>query len=68
MAKTVFVIVLAAALAAFSYLLGWSHAKTEIITEKVEVIKYVEKKKAAVYARPHAGRNALLELMRQGRL
>lgn len=66
MAKTVSIIVLAAVLAVFSYLLGRSHAKTEIITEKVEVIKYVEKKKAAVYARPHAGRNALLELMRKG--
>lgn len=68
MAKAIVLAVLAAALAVSSYLLGRSHAKTEIITEKVEVIRYVEKKKAAVYARPHAGRRALLELMRKGNL
>lgn len=68
MARAIVLAALAAALAVSSYQLGRAHAKTEIVTEKVEVIKYVEKKKAAVYARPHAGRGALLELMRRDQL
>ena len=68
MAKTLFLILLVMALVIGAYFFGKSQAKTEIITKKVEVIKYVEKKKAAIYSRPNLERRALLELMREGKL
>lgn len=50
------------------YCLGRSHAETKIITQKMETIKYADKRKAEIYARPNAGRTALLELMQSGQL
>ena len=68
MAKILCLILLVVALIIGAYFLGKSHAKTEIITKKVEVIKYVEKKKATIYSKPNLERGALLELMREGKL
>lgn len=45
---------------------GRKEAKIRIIEKEVEVIKYVEKKRAEIQAKPNAGRDALLELMRTG--
>lgn len=56
------------ALCFLSYQLGSSQKEVKIITQKVEVIKYVEKKKAAIYSKPNASRSELLMLMRQGAL
>ena len=50
------------------YLLGRSHAETKIITQKMEVIKYVNKKKAEIYSQPNADRSALLKLMQNNQL
>ena len=47
---------------------GRKEAKIRIIEKEVEVIKYVEKKRAEIQAKPNAGRDALLELMHAGRL
>ena len=47
---------------------GRSEAKIKIVEKQVEVIKYVERKKAEIQAKPNAGRSDLLELMRAGRL
>ncbi len=47
---------------------GRKEAKIRIIEKEVEVIRYVEKKRAEIQAKPNAGRNALLELMHAGRL
>ena len=55
-------------LVAFAYFLGRSHAKTKIITEQIEVRKYVEKKKSEIYWRPNVGRDNLLELMHKNQL
>lgn len=51
-----------------AYFLGRSHAELKVVKEKVEVIKYVEKERAAIQAKPNAGRNDLLKLMRAGQL
>lgn len=42
---------------------GESRAKIEIIEKKVEVIRYVEKKKADIHSQPNANRDDLLKLM-----
>jgi hypothetical protein len=47
---------------------GRKEAKIQIIEKEVEVVRYVEKKKAEIHARPNAGRDDLLKLMRAGRL
>lgn len=47
---------------------GESKAKVEIIEKKVEVIRYVEKKKADIYSKPNANRDDLLKLMHLNRL
>lgn len=47
---------------------GRSEARVQVIEKQVEVIRYVEKKKAEIHARPNAGRNDLLKLMRAGKL
>lgn len=47
---------------------GRSEAKVQIVEKKVEVIKYVEKKRAQIHAKPNAGRDVLLKLMRAGQL
>ena len=57
------IILLATILCVVSYALGRSHAKIEVITEQVEVIKYVEKEKNKIHSRPNADRTALLALM-----
>lgn len=62
-------------LCAAFYYLGRSHAEVKIVKEQgkeiikeVEVIKYVEKEKAQIWAKPNAGRNDLLKLMHNGEL
>lgn len=65
--KTVYWIMAAGLCLAF-YFLGRSHAEVKIVKEQVEVIKYVEKKKADILARPNAGRAELLKLMHNGKL
>lgn len=57
------IILLATILCVVSYALGRSHAKIEVITEQVEVIKYVEKTKSKIHSLPNADRSALLALM-----
>ena len=47
---------------------GRSEARVQVIEKQVEVIRYVEKKKAEIHARPNAGRDDLLKLMRAGKL
>ena len=56
------------ALCSLSYQLGKSNARVQIVTKQVEVVKYVEKKKAAIYSKPNADRADLLKLMRAGLL
>lgn len=68
MVKTLCLVLSVTALVTGAYFWGKSQAKTEIITKKVEVIKYVEKKKAAIYSKPNLERTALLGLMREGKL
>lgn len=50
------------------YFLGKAHRQIEYIEKKVEVIKYVEKNKAVIAAKPNAGRADILKLMRAGDL
>ena len=59
---------IAAAIWGSGYFLGRSHAEVKIIKEQVEVVRYVEKKKANIAAQPNAGRDELLNLMRAGKL
>ena len=47
---------------------GRSKARVQVVEKQVEVIRYVEKKKAEIHARPNAGRDDLLKLMRAGKL
>ena len=49
-----------------SYQWGKSQAKIQIVEKQVEVLRYEEKKREAIYAAPHADRDALLHLMRKG--
>ena len=49
-----------------AYFLGRSHSELKIVKEQVEVVKYVEKKKADIYSKPNASRSELLDLMRDG--
>lgn len=51
-----------------AYQWGKSTARTEVITQQVEVIKYVEKQKSKIYSRPNAHRDELLKRMRAGDL
>lgn len=48
------------------YIYGKSQAHVEIIEKKVEVIKYVARKRAQIHAQPNADRAELLKLMRAG--
>ena len=57
------------------YLLGRSHAEVKIVKEKgeeiikeVEVIKYVDKKKADIWSKPNASDSELIGLFLQGEL
>lgn len=51
-----------------AYFLGRSHSELKIVKEQVEVIKYVEKKKADIYSRRSATRPELLDLMYNNKL
>lgn len=64
--KNAFGIVILVVALGGAYLLGRSHAEVRIVKEQVEVIRYVEKKKAEIQARPNAGRAELLSLMQAG--
>ncbi len=50
------------------YAVGSRNTKIEYVTKEVEVVKYVERKKAEIYAKPNAGRDGLLKLMRDNKL
>lgn len=47
---------------------GRADAVCEYVTRQAEVLKDVEKKKAAIYRTPNAGRDSLLNKMRTGEL
>mgnify|MGYP000880473848 CR=1 FL=1 len=66
--KYAVVIVLFAFAVGGAYFLGRSHAELKVIKEKVEVIKYVDRKRAEIHARPNVSRDELLKLMRAGQL
>jgi len=61
-------LIMIAALCGVCYELGKSRAKVKIVEKRVEVAKYVEKKRAQIHARPNANRDVLLERMRRGKL
>lgn len=50
------------------YVLGCSHAQTQVVTKQIEVIKYVEQKKSQIHSRPNASRDILLKLMQDDKL
>lgn len=47
---------------------GESKAKVKIVEKEIEVIKYVEKKKADIYSKPNATRDELIGLLSEGKL
>lgn len=53
-------------IAVLSYQLGKANSKIQVIEKQVEVVKYVEKERSEIQARPHATRLELLERMRAG--
>ncbi|MBE6452993.1 MAG: hypothetical protein E7012_05855 [Alphaproteobacteria bacterium] len=55
-------------LGTLSYLLGRSHSQIKVITEQIEVIKYVEQQKSKIHSRPNATRSELLKLMQNNML
>lgn len=61
-------IVVWALLLIFSYFLGQAHCQNQVVTQQIEVIKYVKTKQAEIVARPHAAKPELLKLMRDGKL
>lgn len=74
-AKWVACLLLIISLCVAFYLLGRSHAEVKIIKQKgeeiikeVEVIKYVEKEKAQIWAKPNASHNELTSLFMQDKL
>lgn len=73
--KTIFLSLLVVGLCVGFYLLGKSHAEVKIVKEKgeeiikeVEVIKYVDKKKADIWSKPNASDSELIGLFLQGEL
>lgn len=62
--KNAVVIVLFISCLAGAYFLGRSHSELKIVKEQVEVVKYVEKKKADIYSKPNASKKQLLDLMK----
>lgn len=64
MSKILIFILLFFSLLIGAYFLGRSHAKIKYIEKEVEVVRYVDKKKAEIHARPNATRKELIELMR----
>lgn len=49
------------------YQIGRTDKQVEYVTKQVEVIKYVSRERSEIQAKPNAGRDALLELMRAGK-
>lgn len=73
--KWAFCLLFLCALCVAFYLLGRSHAEVKIVKEKgeeiikeVEVVKYVEKQKSEIWAKPNAGDSELVELFMQDKL
>lgn len=70
--KYAFVLVVLILIASGAYCAGYrvgsANRQIEYVTKQVEVIRYVEKKKAEIVARPNAGRDDLLKLMHVGKL
>lgn len=73
--KMVFLSLMVVALCVGFYLLGRSHAEVKIVKEKgeeiikeVEVIKYVEQKKAEIWSKPNASDAELVSLFMQNKL
>lgn len=50
------------------YNLGQKQYRTEMLTARQELKENVQVEKSRIYARPNAGRSALLKLMRSGTL
>lgn len=50
------------------YKAGANNAKIEYVTEKVEVIKYVDREKAKIYTAPNASTGVLIELFNNSKL
>lgn len=50
------------------YKLGSANTTIEYITKEKEVIKYVEKTKSDIYAKPNITRDTALQLFNEGRL
>lgn len=44
------------------YMAGKRNAELKVITEKVEVIKYVEKQKAQIHSQPNVSRDGAIKL------
>lgn len=68
MLKLGFRFIVMAGLCSAFYCLGCSQAEIKIVKEQVEVIKYVDRKRAEIHARPNVSRDELLKLMRAGQL
>ena len=75
LAKWAVCLVLIASLCAAFYFLGRSHSEVKIIKQRgeeiikeVEVIKYVEKEKAQIWAKPNASHDGLIGLFMQDKL
>lgn len=47
---------------------GEGKAKVKIVEKQVEVVRYVEKKKADIYSKPNATRSELIGLLSDGKL
>ena len=50
------------------YRSGANNTRVEYVTKEIEVIKYVDKKKADIYSRPNASKKQLLDLMKNNML
>lgn len=50
------------------YVSGANNAKIKQITKEVEVIKYVDSKKADIYSKPNVTRDGALQLFYDGKL
>ena len=45
------------------YMAGKNNAELKVVTEKVEVVKYVEKQKAQIHSQPNVSRDGALQLL-----
>ena len=50
------------------YAVGSRDVKVKYITKEVEVVKYVDKKKAEIYSAPNAQRDDIIRLFKSGTL